>query len=80
MKRNKQAQTVLIRDPRAVAIVNERAQKENRSCSNCASVIIFESVKKKLNNKRDPGQPAFLDNVVVKDNDGESGSQGGKIE
>jgi hypothetical protein len=66
MKQIKQAQTVLIRDPRAVAIVNERAQKENRSCSNCAAVIIFESANKKRQRDNAPGQPAFLGSVVLK--------------
>jgi hypothetical protein len=47
MNQQKQAKTVIIRDPRAIAIVNERAQKENRSCSNCASTIILESSGKK---------------------------------
>jgi|GEM_PF-1816131 hypothetical protein len=47
MNQQKKAQTVLIRDSRAVAIVNERAKKENRSCSNCAATIILESSTKK---------------------------------
>jgi hypothetical protein len=70
MKQQKQTQTVLIRDPRAVAIINARAQKENRSCSNCAAVIVFESASK----KRNSGQPSFLDNVVVKGGDAEMSS------
>jgi hypothetical protein len=70
MKQQKQTQTVLIRDPRAVAIINARAQKENRSCSNCAAVIVFESA-----NKKHPGQPKFLDDVILKGGDAEKSNE-----
>ncbi len=46
MKQKKPTQTIIIRDPRAVAIINERAEKENRSRSNCASTIIIENSNK----------------------------------
>ncbi len=60
MNQQKQAKTIIIRDPRAVAIVSGRAQKENRSHSNCAATIILESSSKKgqgLHARRVPANP-----------------------
>jgi hypothetical protein len=56
---------VQITNREAIALVKERAQREGRSAANSASVTIIESLSKR--NKQNPGQPAFLDNVIVKD-------------
>jgi hypothetical protein len=61
----------------AIRLAKLRAQREGRSAANAASITIIEA----LNKKRNPGQPAFLDNVIVKDKgDLSSGNQSDKTE
>jgi hypothetical protein len=67
MNQQKQSKTVIIRDPRAVAIVSGRAQKENRSHSNCAATIILESSSKKTRAKQATSVPANLNQTTHKD-------------
>jgi hypothetical protein len=54
---------IRVTDPIAIKLIHECAPKQNRSFANCAATAIVES----LNKKRNPGQPSFLDNVIVKD-------------
>jgi hypothetical protein len=59
---------IQITNREAITLVRERAQCEGRSAANAASVTIIESLGRK-NNQQNPGQPAFLDNVIVKGQD-----------
>ncbi|MGD0077211.1 MAG: hypothetical protein ABSB91_01135 [Sedimentisphaerales bacterium] len=59
---DKNLKPIRITDPTAIKLVHESAPKQNRSLANCAATAIVES----LNKKRNPGQPSFLDGVIVK--------------
>ena len=70
--------TVMVTNEKPIRIVNReairlaklRAQREGRSAANAASITIIEALGK----KQHPGQPSFLDNVVVKGGDAEKSS------
>ena len=59
---NEKLKPIHITNRTALKLVNEFAPKQNRSLANCAAAAIIEALGK----KRNPGQPAFLDNVIVK--------------
>jgi hypothetical protein len=56
---------VQITNREAITLIKERAQREGRSAANAASVTIIESLGKPTN--KNPGQPKFLNDVIVKD-------------
>jgi hypothetical protein len=66
----------MVMNDKAIRIVNReairlaklRAQREGRSAANAASVTIIEALGKKPGGKNTPPDPAFLDQVVCKDN------------
>ena len=61
----------------AIRLAKLRAQREGRSAANAASVTIIEALSK----KRNPGQPKFLDDVVLKGSGaGSSSEKGGRDE
>ncbi len=61
---------VQITNVEAITLIRKRAQSEGRSAANAASVTIIESLSKQ--NNKNPGQPKFLDDVIVKDDAGKS--------
>jgi hypothetical protein len=69
---DKKLKPVHITNQTALKLIHECAPKQNRSLANCAATAIVESLGQKRN-KQNPGQPAFLDQVVCKDSSGEGG-------
>jgi hypothetical protein len=59
----------------AIRLAKLRAQREGRSAANAVAVTIIESLGEQ-NKKQNPGQPSFLDDVVLKG--GEAGQSSGK--
>jgi hypothetical protein len=68
MSNQSEVDPVQITNREAIALVRERAEKERRSLASAASVTIIEA----LSTKQNPGQPKFLDDVIVKGGSGES--------
>jgi len=62
----------------AIRLAKLRAQREGRTAANAVSITIIEALGKKQNNKRNPGQAAFLDGVILKGSEaGLSNEKGG---
>jgi hypothetical protein len=76
--KHKIAESVRITNDLAVQLINDRALREHRSASNAATLTVLEAFNKQNKN---PGQPAFLNNVIVKDKGNlSSGNQPDKTE
>jgi hypothetical protein len=72
---DKKLKPVHITNQTALKLIHECAPKQNRSLANCASMAIVEALGKKQNNKPNPGQPAFLDKVILKSSEANSSTE-----